>query len=71
MFLWHFGTIGGGGVSDGEGGCGGVTKVMMFGLEVLLKQELLYRHWNCESEVVTCYWWGSGGLFRGQQNFLW
>ena len=42
MLLWHFGTIGGGGGGgdgDGEGGSGRMTKVMMFDLEVLLKQE--------------------------------
>jgi hypothetical protein len=26
-----------------------VTKVMMFDLEVLLKQKLLYCCWNCDS----------------------
>lgn len=57
MLLWHFGTIGsGGGGGDGEGGSDRVIKVMMFDLEVLLKQELLYCCWNCDSEVVTCYW---------------
>ena len=69
MLLWHFGTIGGGG--DGEDGSGRVAKVMMFDFEVLLKQELLYRCWNCDWGVVTCYQWGSGRLFRGQQNLWW
>ena len=52
MLLWHFGTIGGGG--DGEGGSGRMTKVIIFDLKVLLKQELIYLCWNCDSEVLSC-----------------